>query len=185
MSQATVAPAPAKKLHHEVGAVCEPTTLQAIRLGYEIGEKKILTDVNATFKPRKMTAVMGPSGARRRLRGSSYVRPSVCPTGLAQAPARQPCSTPSPCARAACGRARFSSTVRELRVARQKRVPRHSDVARQNAPVAVVHAAGRHPLPATDCPAAVVRCSFLVLVHRNAGTTPLSCAFPTSRVRPT
>lgn len=41
------------------GAVCEPTTLQAINLGYEINGKTILTDVNATFEPHKLTAVMG------------------------------------------------------------------------------------------------------------------------------
>ncbi|KAJ8600021.1 hypothetical protein CTAYLR_001871 [Chrysophaeum taylorii] len=42
---------------------CTPTTLQAVDLGYELGGKRILANVNATFEPRKLTALMGPSGA--------------------------------------------------------------------------------------------------------------------------
>lgn len=36
-----------------------PTSLQAVKLGYEVNGKTILADVNATFEARKLTAVMG------------------------------------------------------------------------------------------------------------------------------
>ncbi|KAJ8610378.1 hypothetical protein CTAYLR_003885 [Chrysophaeum taylorii] len=42
---------------------CKPTMLQAVNLRYMVGGKTILKDVNATFEPCKLTALMGPSGA--------------------------------------------------------------------------------------------------------------------------
>ena len=41
----------------------QETLVQALKLSYEINGKRILTNVNATFEPRRLTALMGPSGA--------------------------------------------------------------------------------------------------------------------------
>lgn len=45
------------------GVGATETTLVAVKLGYEVGSKRILADVNVAFRPRQLTALMGCSGA--------------------------------------------------------------------------------------------------------------------------
>lgn len=53
------------------GTTCKPSTLQVSDMGYTVGGKEILSNVNAVFEPRQVTAVMGACVCSQRCKGSS------------------------------------------------------------------------------------------------------------------
>lgn len=137
----------------KVGPVCQATTLQAVNMGYEINGKKILSDVNATFEPRKLTAVMGKQqqvlsrGSHANILGPSGAGKTTMLNTLAMRSGGD-----------RTGDVLVNGTADHPFTKCHTSSFRNAASAVEHAQAALLHAARRHTLPATNnSPSAVLR----------------------------